>query len=263
MAVLATRMVAPERITGDASLEQYLFAIENRFNSGRLVRVRRLSVMLDATAALNAVMPQVKAVRGSGVVTNGRTVVEGRFDTTQTVSPNINAYVASRPDDGPGGVMSVTAPTINWQQIVSRNHTLAEQMRNVGGESVLPALVEGFSYKIYPGQYMAMRVNGSAITSNPITNFWVINCVFTEEDLDSFTISGVVTLSAVPVVGAEVLVVVADDVAMTNAYFHSIQVTGAGGTWSAQIPNGKLGFAYAQNDVSGTKYTSPGRPYQA
>jgi len=263
MAVLATRTIAPERITGDATTEQYLFALENRFSSGRLVRIRRATITLDATAALTAVMPQIKAVRGSGLVTNGRTVVPGTFDTTQTSSDGVRAYVASRPDDGFSATMTVTSPAINWQQYVTRYHTLAEQFINLGGESILPLLVESFEYKIYPGQYFALRVNAAAASSNPVTNYWLLNVCYTEEDLSTFTISGVVTLSAVPVVGAEVLVVVADDVAMTNAYFHSVQVTAAGGTWSAAIPNGKLAFAYAQDDVAGTKYTSPGRPYQA
>lgn len=264
MAVLYTGTVATPRMPGNALATQRLFALENRRGSNRLLRVRRLSTQMDATVALTAVKPQVKTTRGSGVVLGGAQLDKGTFDTAQTSDDQIRVWFAPSSDLGISGEVISTPGTIQWQQYSGRMHTLAEQVIGAD-ENQMPRLVEdtAFNYELYPGQHLLVTVNGTAVTGNPATNHWILNCVWTEEDFVSFTISGVVTLSAVPVVGAEVLVVVADNVAMDNAYFHSVQVTGAGGTWSAQIPVGKLAFAYAQNDVAGTKYTSPGRPYQA
>ena len=77
----------------------------------------------------------------------------------------------------------------------------------------------------------------------------------------TYSISGVVTLAAVGVVGAEVTVIVADDTNLTNAYLHATVITTSGGAWSANIPTGKLAYAYAQNFTGGVYYTAAGAPY--
>lgn len=261
MAVLYAGCASTPRIPGNGLTTQNLFALENRLGSRRLLRVRRLSTQMDATAALTSVKPQVKTTRGTGTVTNGAQLPKGTFDTNQTSNDQIRLWHHGAPDLTLGTPVGGTPGTVQWQQYSMRLHSLAEQVLGID-ENQMPVLVERFNYELYPGQYLLVTVN-AATGSNPVTNHWCLNCAWTEEDFTTFTISGVVTLSAVPVVGAEVLVVIADDVNMTNAVFWEVVVTGAGGTWSSNIPTGKLAFAYAQNDVSGTKYTSPGRPYQA
>lgn len=224
--------------------------------------MRRLSTQMDATVALTAVKPQLKTTRGVGSVVNGAQVAKGTFDTAQSSDHRVRIWHHGAPDLALGTEVIGTPGTVHWQQYSTRLHTLVEQVLGAD-ENQMPLLVEGFNCEIYPGQYLLVQAIGTAVTSNPVTNHWVFNCAWTEEDFTTFTISGVVTLSAVPVVGAEVLVVIADDVAMTNAVFWEVVTTTAGGVWSSNIPVGKLAFAYAQNDVAGTKYTSPGRPYQA
>ena len=84
-----------------------------------------------------------------------------------------------------------------------------------------------------------------------------------EDPIATFAISGTVTLSAVPVSGAIVTVVEADDTDMTNAHVREVITTGAGGTWASTIRTGKVGAAFVQYESGGTKYTAPGIPYLA
>ena len=75
-------------------------------------------------------------------------------------------------------------------------------------------------------------------------------------------ISGTVKLSGVGVVGAEVIVIIADDEQLTSPYVFGVVATTAGGVWSIEgIPDGKYAYAYAQNYTGGTHYTSTGAPY--
>jgi hypothetical protein len=217
---------------------------------------------MDHTAVLTAVMPQVKTSRTTGQITIGSQLPKNPFNLSQSSDNFVRIWYASQFDGSVEGAFG-TLGTPFWQQYANRMHTGAEQQRGED-KNQLPLLVEEHhGFLLYPGQYITMTVVAAVASSNPITNNWTVNCVWTEEDFSTFTISGVVTLSAVGVVGAEVLVVIADDVAMTNAILWEVVTTTAGGAWSSNIPTGKLAFAYAQNDVSGTKYTSPGRPYQA
>ena len=82
-----------------------------------------------------------------------------------------------------------------------------------------------------------------------------------EDALSTFAISGTVTLSAVPVSGARVVVVEADDQLMTNAVLVEIITTPAGGTWASSIKTGKVGAAFVQYTSGGTYYTAYGSPY--
>lgn len=258
---LYTGCATTPRITGNGLLTQRLFAIENKLGSKRLVRVRRLSSQMDATALLTAVKPLLKTTRGVGEVTNGAQVAKGTFDTLQTSDHNVRLWHHGAPDLALGTEVIGTPGTIHWGQFSMRLHSLAEQVIGAD-ENQLSVIVENKPFSLYPGQYILVEAIGSAVTSNPTTNHWFFNCAWTEEVFTTFTISGVVRLGGVPVVGAEVIVVIADDLLMTNAVLWDSVTTSAGGAWSSNIPVGKLAFAYAQNEVSGTKYTSLGRPYQ-
>lgn len=74
-------------------------------------------------------------------------------------------------------------------------------------------------------------------------------------------ISGTVTKDAVAQSGAKVLIVDADDNSLTNPYLRDVVTSDGSGNWSSIVPVGRVGFAFAMWDNSGTFYTSPGCPF--
>ena len=113
-----------------------------------------------------------------------------------------------------------------------------------------------------PGQSLIVQAVAAVGTSNAaLCNNWDAHCVWEEDAIATFAISGTVTLSAVPVAGAIVTVVEADDTSMANAVLRETIVTPAGGTWASTIRTGKVGAAFVQYENAGTLYTAPGSPY--
>jgi hypothetical protein len=142
-------------------------------------------------------------------------------------------------------------------------HTTAEQVLG-DDHSSLPRLVDTQNFKLRPGQSLLLTVVGATTASNAaLTNNWLVNCIWEEDAIATFAISGTVTLSGSPVSGAIVTVIEADDINMTNAVLRETIVTPAGGTWASSIRTGKVGAAFVQYENGGTKYTAPGSPYLA
>jgi hypothetical protein len=124
--------------------------------------------------------------------------------------------------------------------------------------------VDTQNFRLRPGQSLLVTVVGATSLSNAaLTNNWLTNCIWEEDAIATFAISGTVTLSAAPVAGAIVTVIEADDINMTNAHLLKTIVTPAGGTWAADILTGKVGAAFVQYETGGTLYTAPGSPYLA
>lgn len=243
---------------GNDALIQHLFSLENGIGSRVDVNVRRLTVQNDPLAALTSVMPQVKVSRGVGI-SGGVLLGKTAFLTTQTSDPS----VVIRSPLGEGSRITATQADTVWQQYVSRMHTVVEQVL-ASDESALPRLVDkaAFNFKLRPGESMLVTVVGATVTSNAaLSNNWLVNCAWEEDEIATFAISGTVTLSAVPVAGAIVTVIEADDANMTNAVLRETIVTPAGGTWASSIRTGKVGAAFVQYETGGTKYTAPGSPY--
>jgi hypothetical protein len=267
MAITFTGCVATPRITGSGTTgSQYLFAVENARGSNKLVSIRRIMSLNDPTIAVATVKPKLVGYRSSQPLTIGTGVVllgKGTFDSTQTSDPFVKVWCANSLDAYlPGGVgIGVTSPVRCWSNAGSRVHTVIEQIA-AEDSSLLPVLIHDYPFYLAPGESYIVIVESAAVTSDPVANYWLINCVWFEETLvNYFTISGTVTFNSTPVVGAEVVVLAADDTALTNAYIQSIVTTTAGGAWTCNIPTGKIGYAYAQNDVTGTFYTAPAAPF--
>lgn len=260
MAITFTGGVQVPIVLGNGAVTQHLFAIENGVASRVNVYVRRLVIQNDPVAALTSVMPQVKVSRGVGI-SGGIITAKQTFLTTETSDPAVQFRSAM----GEGAPVDATQGTTVWQQYVSRLHTAVEQV--IGNdENALPKLVErtGFEFILRPGESLLVSVIGAAVTSNAaLTNNWSVNCVWEEDAIATFAISGTVTLSAAPVAGAIVTIIEADDASMTNAVLRETIVTGAGGTWASTIRTGKVGSAFVQYESGGTKYTAAGSPYLA
>lgn len=243
-------------VFGNDATAQHIFALENQIGSRVDVNIRRLTVQNDPLTALTSVMPQVKASRGVNI-SGGILLDKAKFRTTEGSDP----FVKIRSALGEGSPITATQGSTVWQQYTSRLHTAAEQVI-VSDESLLPRLIETTDFKLRPGENLLVTVVGASAASNPaLSNNWLVDCTWEEDQKSTFAISGTVTLSGSPVSGAIVTVVEADDLDMTNPVLVDTIVTPAGGTWAADILTGKVGAAFVQYRSGGTLYTAPGSPY--
>ena len=243
-------------VFGNDAVTQHIFALENQIGSRVDVNVRRLVVQNDPLTALTSVMPQVKVSRGVNI-SGGIMLDKAQFRTTETSDP----FVKIRSALGEGSPITATRGDTIWQQYTSRLHTAVEQVI-ASDEPLLPRLVDTFDFKLKPGESLLATVISATAASNPaLSRNWLVDCIWEEDAKATFAISGTVTLSGSPVAGAIVSVIEADDVSMTNPVLIKTIVTGAGGTWAADILTGKVGAAFVQYESGGTKYTAPGSPY--
>ena len=258
MAITFTGGVMVPTVFGNDAVTQHIFALENQIGSRVDVNVRRLVVQNDPLTALTSVMPQVKVSRGVNI-SGGIMLDKAQFRTTETSDP----FVKIRSALGEGSPITATRGDTIWQQYTSRLHTAVEQVI-ASDEPLLPRLVDTFDFKLKPGESLLATVISATAASNPaLSRNWLVDCIWEEDAKATFAISGTVTLSGSPVAGAIVSVIEADDVSMTNPVLIKTIVTGAGGTWAADILTGKVGAAFVQYESGGTKYTAPGSPYLA
>jgi hypothetical protein len=204
----------------------------------------------------------VLTYRGTGVpnLTGACRAAATPFDTAKTSSDKVNLWYSVTPDGGNDSGMSGTSGVLQWRQWACKLRSAAEQQQGIDNNQ-LPMLVANKTWKLYPGEYLLVRVDPVTPTDNNPNSGWFCSAVWQEEDITTYTISGVVTLSSTGVVGAKVTVLVADDTSLTNAYLHEVVTTTAGGAWTSNIPTGKIAYAYGQNYTGGIYYTAPGAPY--
>lgn len=258
MAITFTGGVMVPTVFGNDAVTQHIFALENQIGSRVDVNVRRMVVQNDPLTALTSVMPQVKVSRGVNI-SGGILLDKAKLRTTETSDP----FVKIRSALGEGSPITATQGDTIWQQYTSRLHTAVEQVI-ASDEPLLPRLVDTFDFKLKPGESLLATVISATAASNlALSHNWLVDCIWEEVDKATFAISGTVTLSGSPVAGAIVSVIEADDVSMTNPVLIKTIVTGAGGTWAADILTGKVGAAFVQYESGGTKYTAPGSPYLA
>lgn len=263
MAVTFTGGCASPLFYGNDATVQHIFAIENGIASRVNMIVRDIDVEVDTIVALAAVKPLIKVSRGTAI-SGGVTLPKATFTTTQTSDPAITFRAPLES----GAPMAATPGTTLWQLFSGRAHTAVEQFVGpayLDGEmAILPELAHTKDVVLRPGESLLVSIIAAAGTSNAaLTNTANITCVWEEDSIATFAISGTVTLSGSPVSGAIVTVVEADDSDMTNAVLRETIVTGAGGTWASTIRTGKVGAAFVQYESGGTKYTAPGSPFLA
>lgn len=266
MAVNFAGSACSSKIMGDSSTSVNVWAIENEIDSHVAITVRRLSVQLDFLALLNTgAMPQIKTLKGTGAIANGGCIRKCPFDSVQTSSEEVHIWVADSSDNGSSSTASLTlpnSPTPIWQQMATRLHTAYGQILADDTNQVpLLCAKNAFPYIILPGEYLGINISPTVGTANPQGYQYIVNCVWFEETLETYQITGNVTLSGAGVVGAKVNVIIADDTSLTNSRFWETVTTGALGAWSSNIPIGKIAYAYAQNYTGGIYYTSVGNPY--
>lgn len=246
---------------GNLNVDQNLFVIENGNESRVNLNIRRLSLQNDYVAANAAVMPIAKTSRASGTPAGGVILDKNNaFYTTQTSDPAIK-FRAGFMEGAP--ITGVVAGDIVWEQFIGRSHTAVGQI--IGDDrNMLPMLVSmtGKEFKIRPGEMLLIKIIApTAATNSYLINNYFVECVWEEDAIATFSIGGTVTLNSVPVEGAKVIVVEANDTSLTNAVLREVITTPAGGTWSSTIRTGRVGGAFVQYVSGGTKYTAPGSPF--
>ena len=263
MAISYTGMVASSIIQGSGNGTQGIFCIENSIQSRVKVYVKRLYLQSDAVAVLTAVKPVIRSFRATNITGTNMTIhTKGWFDSAQTSDPNVKIWSGATPSyTGTSGLAGTLGQRV-WNWMGMRMHDLTGAV-NVQNQNMLPQAASASSvlFTLYPGESLLTQVVPAVATSDPLTNSYFVNCVWQEEPITTYTISGTVTLSGTGVVGAEVTVLIADDTALTNAYLYQVVTTTTGGAWSCTIPNGKFAYSYAQNYTGGVYYTATGNPF--
>ncbi len=171
--------VSAFRTLGAAALLHNVFSIENQAGSSVLVAVRRMAVLLDATAVLAAVAPSVKVSRITTLPTGGTVLGKVTTDTDETSNASVVVRGATASDGGGATAITATAGTAIWTQLTMRMHSLVGQVL-MEDESVIPGLSESDPIILRAGQALLVQVVAAATTSNPATNHWVVNSVFEE-----------------------------------------------------------------------------------
>ena len=167
------------RTLGTAATPQNLFTIEN-IDATKLVKIRRITVQLDATAVLVSVMPQVKLSRATAVPTGGTTLSKGQFDTSNATNANTILRAGTASDGGVATAITATAGTTLWQQYCMRMHTVVGQVL-ANDNNIAPVLIELNDLVLRQNQALLVQVVASAGASNPATNHWFVNIVWEED----------------------------------------------------------------------------------
>lgn len=173
-------VVSTFRTIGSAALLHNLFSLENQAGSGIILAVRRMTVQLDATAVLITVAPSIKVSRPTALPTGGTPLTKGLFDTRPPASPaTVVARGANASDGGAATAIIATAGAALWSQYAMRLHTAVGQVV-MEDQSILPALCESDPVLLNPGEALLAQVISAPATSNPVTNHWIVNCMFEE-----------------------------------------------------------------------------------
>lgn len=256
MAITFKGSIPSPTVIGNDATSQNLFVITNKVGSRVNIIVRSAAFQVDTLTALTTIMPVVKVCRATGI-SGGAVLSPSAYTTTETSSTSVEIRTAI----ADGQPITANAGDTIWQQYCGRMHTAVEQVQ-LPERCILPDLVDTQNFIIRPGESLLFRVVGATTSSNPaLSTNWFVKCMWEEDAIATFAISGTVTLSAAPVAGAIVTVVEADDESMTNPILVETIVTGAGGTWASTIKTGKVGAAYVQYKSGATYYTAPGSPY--
>jgi hypothetical protein len=184
---MATFLTTSWRTLGNAATLHNILTINNQSGSGVTVRIRRMTVQLDATVALTAVMPQVKVSRTTVANPAGGTALaKATFAGSGASAAGVVVLGATASDGGVATAITTTGVTIGaalWQQYCMRLHTAVGQVLTPDN-SLMPVLIDDptldpFVLPASP-QGLIVQVIAAAGTSNPATNHWILNLVWEE-----------------------------------------------------------------------------------
>jgi hypothetical protein len=171
--------LASFRTLGNAATPQNIFSIENAGGSAVILGVSRLTVEMDATAALLTVASEFKTSRPTALPTGGTALTKVAIDTALTSSASVVARGATASDGGAATAITATAGSTMWHQYLLRQQTLVAQYEPTD-YSLLPTDIADVDWVIVrAGEALLVQVVGTA-GSNAATNHYVIKCAFFE-----------------------------------------------------------------------------------
>jgi hypothetical protein len=269
MAITFTGTVATNMMYGDSLTNQNMFCIENSLQSRVKVYIRRAYFFDDHLVARTQYSPRAVSYRATNVqgIANTCLYAKGSFQTSQTSDSGVKLYSGLMPSmSGTSGLNATFPGTGMFAGINTRAQTAIGASLS-HAINIIPNRAVYQDFVLFPGEAMIAQMITSpisaAVAAQP-TDYYFFNAVWQEEPIAVHSINGTVTSGGSGVDGAKVIVLVADDVQLTNAYLWATVTTSAGGTWQVNdIPDGKFAFAYAQNYTGGTYYTAAGAPYVA
>lgn len=177
---MATFSTATFRTAGAAATTQNYFSI---FNAGvnRVVRIRRLTLQMDATAVLTAVMPIFKASRVTAAPGAGVTLAKTAWDTAGGAShADITVKGENSADGGARTALTATPSGVLWQQYGFRLHTAVGQVLGLDN-NVLTSITESFPVVLRQNEGIVVHCVAAATTSNPATNHYFVQCAWDED----------------------------------------------------------------------------------
>jgi hypothetical protein len=173
-------MATSFRAPGRASVSQNIFSIFNKSGSNILIAVRRLTVQMDATVVLTAVVPSFKTSRITAVPTNGTALSPVVFDSLQSSSANLDLRGDASADGTSSATTLTSTPgTAAWTQLQMRLHTAVGQVLT-DDMTVIPSVCDTDPITLRASEGLLVTVIAAATTSNPATNFYVTNCMWEE-----------------------------------------------------------------------------------
>lgn len=172
-------IVASFRTLGSAATPQNLFSIENGAGSPILVAVKRLSVEMDATAALTTVAPEFAVFRQTTLPTVGTALTKVAVDTALTSNASVVARGATASDGGAATAITGTASANRaWHQFQHRLPTQVGQMI-ADDYSLIPIYSNDDPVILRASEALLVQVIGTA-ASNAATNHYVVKCAWEE-----------------------------------------------------------------------------------
>jgi hypothetical protein len=167
------------RTLGTAAIPQNLFSIENATGSAKLVAVRRLNVVMDATAVLTNPAIQVRTSRVTTLPTGGTTLTKVSYDTGVSSNASIVVRGATASDGGTATAITATASSIMYESFGQRMHTNVGQVLT----DIIPALplfAETEPIWLLAQQALLVQINATAAASNASTNHYITNVTWQE-----------------------------------------------------------------------------------
>jgi len=166
------------RTLGAAATAQNFFTILNG-HASKVVRVRRITFQMDATAVLTTFMPIVKTCRVSAA-SGGTALTKVDWDTSSASDALVVCRGANASDGGGATAITATPGTTLWQQFGMRLHTAVGQVLG-NDNNVLSVICESTPVVLRPGEGLLVHIVAAATTSNPATNYYFVQCAWSED----------------------------------------------------------------------------------
>jgi hypothetical protein len=250
-------------IVGYPNSGEYVFALVNTIRSRHRINILRFIAMgdtIELSTAAGQIMPLLRTWRCScSQVSGGVEIIKRPAWDTAINSPDpavkllYSGYGVS--ESNRITLSARTGPV--WEQFISRQMSSANQVKTQD-QSMLSRLTTAKDFVLLPGEAIAVSWEQG---TQPVGGSIFLNIAWEEDEYDlGYNVSGTVTLEAVPVTGASVIMVTDSDGALPNPEVEILS-TDASGAYTKKLASGIKASVFVQHDIGGTLYTDEGKPY--